>query len=372
MGQNMPFAHGPIKVLMIAGTGALPLEVLFCLKDAGATVHVASFSGSPLRHSRRIEALHDLPLSVASRDPDTYVAKINELQRIERYDCIVPGSGADVLCDLQDRIDIPSFPVPSIEGYRVLNDKWRFTQLCSANGIPVPESECVTDKVALRNRYGQRDQRLVVKPTSEGFMAGVVFPASAEELRRQVLDNAAYTYSPLIVQEYIDGVDIDLSVLAWNGRIVKAAAQLRERGEIVFVDNLAFMEYAERIVAATNYSGVAHFDARISAADGTLYLLECNPRFWGSIAAALYCGVNFVEEGMKLALDMPVSEGKILPGCRYSSPSNAVRRAGQLDFTAFRGDRHVSGGLVQVFTDPVPYFMVNMARHADQALRDVT
>jgi hypothetical protein len=56
---------------------------------------------------------------------------------------------------------------------------------------------------------------------------------------------------------------------------------------------------AERLAAATNYHGVAHFDVRRDAATGDLTLIECNPRYWYSMFACCLAGLNFVDLSRK-------------------------------------------------------------------------
>jgi hypothetical protein len=58
------------------------------------------------------------------------------------------------------------------------------------------------------------------------------------------------------------------------------------------------MEMGERIIAATNFSGVANFDARLDARSGTMKMFECNPRFFNRMLAARFCGLDFVRAGL--------------------------------------------------------------------------
>ncbi|HWA31814.1 MAG TPA: ATP-grasp domain-containing protein, partial [Rhizomicrobium sp.] len=48
------------------------------------------------------------------------------------------------------------------------------------------------------------------------------------------------------------------------------------------------------IVAHLKLDGVFNFDARIEA-DGTVWLLECNPRFFFTMDAAMIAGANFAK-----------------------------------------------------------------------------
>ena len=76
---------------------------------------------------------------------------------------------------------------------------------------------------------------------------------------------------------------------------------------IQFFTSEKLLDLGRRIVAATNYEGVACFDLRIDERDNSMKFIECNPRFWNSLRASWRNGVNFVELGIMLA------EGKEIP-----------------------------------------------------------
>ena len=347
------------KVLLLSGKGATSRQILYCLKRADMNIHAIGSQRSILFHSRQIEKFHIAPLSAASIDRDAFAAKINTLNDIERFDFIIPGAGTDILCAANDKINIVPFPVPSVESYCVLNDKWQFYRLCQDNRVPVPGTKFFNDKYALRESLQEKKKRIVVKPTTEGYSAGIVFANGKAGLAKPIFDNSAYQFKPLIAQEFIEGTDIDLSVLAWKGEIQKAAIQIRINKDIIFVENSEILEFAQKLIRVTNYCGVAHFDARISAADGTLYFLECNPRFWGTIHAALFCGLNFVAEGLRVAEGRSISESAIAPGASYVSPLNAIYHVACFDFRCFDKLSNTANGLFQVLSDPIPHFYAN-------------
>jgi biotin carboxylase len=350
------------KVLLLCGTEGLSLQILYCLKKAGCTVHGVGSGKSALRHSRLIERYYVLPLQLAEENPDAFVNGINTLHDSERFDYIVPGSGVNVLCALKERISIPSFPVPSLETYHCLNDKWNFYNLCLRIGVPTPKTMRFDDKNALRQKYKDVGQKIVVKPTAEGFMNGIVFANGVTDLQTPIFDNPDYRFRPLLLQEFIDGVDIDISILALNGEIKKAAVQMWNDKTVEFIKNTELVALTEKLVDATNYSGVAHFDARIAKADGSLYLLECNPRFWGSINAALFCGVNFVAEGLCIASGADVSADTILPGMKYAGPLCSLSRIARLDFRHLIDSTSIKGGIGQFLHDPIPHILINCFR----------
>jgi hypothetical protein len=59
---------------------------------------------------------------------------------------------------------------------------------------------------------------------------------------------------------------------------------------------------ATQIVGLANYSGVLNIDVRIGQpASDSVSVIECNPRFWYTLQASLWRGLNFVEAGFRAA-----------------------------------------------------------------------
>jgi hypothetical protein len=108
---------------------------------------------------------------------------------------------------------------------------------------------------------------------------------------------------PWLLQEYLPGHDIDLSLLADRGRVVAWTVQSESPGGgMMFQADQRLFAIGERIVAGTKFHGVAHFDMRIDERTGEVSVIECNPRFWGSLMLSTWSGVNFVELGCAMAL----------------------------------------------------------------------
>ena len=74
----------------------------------------------------------------------------------------------------------------------------------------------------------------------------------------------------------------------------------------------------ERVLDAASYDGVANGEFMQSADDGRLYLIEVNPRLWGSTWFAERLGQRVVERGIRLALGLdPLPDVPYSPGRRF-------------------------------------------------------
>ena len=82
--------------------------------------------------------------------------------------------------------------------------------------------------------------------------------------------------------------------------------------ESVAVDPM-LKEYAERLLRAAEYRGVAMVEFRIGT-DGRPYLMEVNARFWGSLQLAIDCGVDFPWLYYQMLMGEKVEPVHELPG----------------------------------------------------------
>ena len=104
-------------------------------------------------------------------------------------------------------------------------------------------------------------------------------------------------YRPVLVQEFIAGVDIGASVYARAGRIEAFIAhRFWHQVYSTFASDDVFSEIA-KVVKYHSLDGVYNFDMRLTP-EGKVYFLECNPRFFFKIDLSMMAGLNFVEWGL--------------------------------------------------------------------------
>lgn len=237
----------------------------------------------------------------------SYAAIINRIAESNPDVILIPAD-----CDairlanrVRDRLKIKTTPIPELSTLDMFDNKWTFHQFCSSLGLPVPEtmhfaSKNAMDFHAVVARIGLP---FVVKPLDRAGSTGVQVVRSAEEFHASILGNAAYDYGPLIAQRFIRGDDVDVSFLAVNGRITAVAVQQTSGSRIVFQPNPSLQAMASVLSDASAYHGVMHVDARVEEGTGKIWLIESNPRFWASLTASVWCGLNFVAESL-----MPVTK----------------------------------------------------------------
>jgi predicted ATP-grasp superfamily ATP-dependent carboligase len=203
----------------------------------------------------------------------------------------------------------------------------------------------------------------VIKPTDHGNGQGVAIVHSREDALRRVVNNSSYQYRSLMVQQFIQGPDIDCSVLAHEGTVALAAVQIRRGSRIEFVSHRHLIAACSRLIAQARYTGLAHFDARLDARDGTVKLVECNPRVWASISAAARCGLNFVAKGIDISMGRLPGEMEILDRGYYINPTRLISQVVRGREWSALVRREVLAGLWQAVSDPIMLIQEEIATH---------
>lgn len=222
------------------------------------------------------------------------------------------GGGLLLPVDIEDHLFVARQRVllpPSIRTVPMMDacvletatDKLRFAREASALGLPVPETHCLAEFLAEPVR--QRGLRLpwVVKRARGMAGSGSYMARSVEELRLR----APKDYSPgdWVVQEWVPGVDVALTLLADRGEVFAVVMRRRwftSRQHTVFspIQNVEFFQeewlehLGRRWVEGLHFSGIADFDLRVDFTTRKAWFLECDPRLMAGMLSCELFGVN--------------------------------------------------------------------------------
>lgn len=197
--------------------------------------------------------------------------------------------------------DIDTVPHADLSTLDTLDDKWRFFQFCSAHSITVPDTVYIGPKTSLN--YAELARRFgvpfIIKPINQAGSTGVHVVTDEAFFNNVILANDAYQFDSLIAQKYIDGIDLCFNFFAMDGEVSAFTIQQRVGSTVNFLAHPQLEQLGRRLAKAANYNGVMCVDARVDADTGKVYLIESNPRFWASLGASVWCGVNFVIESIE-------------------------------------------------------------------------
>jgi D-aspartate ligase len=210
---------------------------------------------------------------------------------------------------------------PPLEMFEVVTDKWLFANFLAKNSIPSP----VTILYRHNSGFEQDIMRLrfpvLVKPLQGGAGRDIRYFSNLEELKLH-FKKAELSGKPAIIQSYINGYDIDCSVLCKDGRILAYTIQkgffpgkdaFSPPAGVDFIHQAQVYDILEKLMKTLNWSGVAHIDLRYDEDGEQFKVIEINPRYWASLIGSLRAGVNFPY------LACLTSLGKVFPIPEYQN-----------------------------------------------------
>ncbi len=185
-------------------------------------------------------------------------------------------------------------PIAEWDILKIVSDKWLLSQWLDKNSFPSPKTYPAT----LAN-INLLDLPYLIKPRLDTNGYQVKLFNDNQELIKTI-ENPDFNSEDFVMQENIDGEDIDISLLAENGNIIAYTIQkglVREAfsfaSGIEFVDDKKLLKQTETIVSKLNWSGIAHLDFIYHKKSDSYHLLDFNPRMWSTLIGSLYAGVNF-------------------------------------------------------------------------------
>jgi hypothetical protein len=291
--------------------------------------------GSRALHTRRSDGHFVLRHRLA--DGAAYAEELRRLCESLAIDLLFPVNRRemDLLIGDRDAFGGRLSYVGDREAYESLNRKDRLSALARECGVRVPET--FPDARHLR-------LPAVAKPVASSAAKGVRYLFGDEDVRRFLAQPPTGEH---VFQEYVVGQGAGYSVFADEGRVLVGHGHRRlaefpvSGGSSVYRESCpepAMAEAAARIVARARWSGFAMFEFKRTAA-GEHYLLEANPRIWGSINQGLQSGANYFEP----LLGPAAGPGPVRPHVRtYLSPLLYAALAGY----AVKGDLRPLGAFL--------------------------
>jgi len=296
-----------MRAIMLAFSCQQPYHALRAAATGGYTVHVVGRDGARgLKYSRSCATYHHFDFDPVTQSLNVALAEISRVVKELSADIILPSDiiSARLLVALKGRLPVPASVLPDPACFDMLNDKWQFYRFCKDHGVRVPQSWLFEDTDALKAAIaeGSVPFPFIIKPLDSSGGFGVHRIMGKSDLK--IIDDIRYKL--VLAQKLIVGEDIDISVLANKGRIGAYAVQRNLPGKYLFIRNDKLLVQASRVVEASGFHGLAHFDAILEKETGDVYLIECNPRAWLSLFASTVAGLNFVKMSLNAEAPDPV------------------------------------------------------------------
>jgi predicted ATP-grasp superfamily ATP-dependent carboligase len=260
------------------------------------------------------------------------------------------GSGARAVLPASDAA-LRALASPGSE----LVDKSRLVARARAIGFPTPPTRVFENGAALVDAAGALDYPIVVKPAVPSMPARR-FDASAQ------LSALTSFAEPVLVQPFLGDPMGAVGGVVWRGRLVCAVHQRNDRtwpaycgtsSSAVTIEPDDALE-RELLRLLDGFEGI--FQAQLAGP----YLLDLNPRVYGSLPLAVAAGVNLPAAWCDLVGGAEVPTRRARPGVRYRWMEGDIRSL----FSSLRSRRIGMAGALRALRP------VRGTAHSVESLRD--
>lgn len=272
------------NVLILGGRAPVALDLARRFRHHGWQVHVADSIACRLSGWSRATST-TIPLASPRHAPAAFVAGLSEAIRKHAIDLVVPTC-EEVFYLSRHRSSLPGqvrILADDFDKLQQLHSKWHFLALAADCGIPVPQSGRV--QTIAEARAWASDAPVVLKPEFSRF--GVHVQCHPDGLPAQAPELASI--GPWIAQRHLSGKELCSYAIADRGRLLAHAVyqpryKLRAGASYYFDPTCldaacveAIRGYVAALADKLTFTGQLSFDW-IQGADGTITVLECNPR----------------------------------------------------------------------------------------------
>ncbi len=247
-----------------------------------------------------------------------------------------------------DFAEKPSIAIPTLEQIKVVHDKLEFAQRCRLQNFDTPATRLLTATEAHEIPLPAVVKARFSASENNSKKVSVKYLKNKTALIRLAHDTPPDT---LVVQTQLQGTAYGVSALFWNGRFVSdfCHRRLLEKppsggvsalAEAVAQQDTPGHEACIALLRSLKWHGLAMVEIKCDA-DQKPYLLEINPRPWGTIQLAISAGRDFPGMILQLCsaktgekIDDLIKEIKRLPN--YNTKVRLRWTLGTLDHALIR------------------------------------
>ncbi len=328
-------------LMVLDGEAIATLGIVRSLGRKGIPVMVGNVGLGVSGFSRNAQRRFSYPLPWAGMA--TAHSKIIGMVRAWRPDVLMPvfTRGWSVIHAFYDEYArlTEIVPNPGRELFENLRDKSRLADYAEKYGVQIPMTlRPQTFKHALE-LHRSLPYPVLLKPRKSEGGDGIRMARNAGEFVGALKQ---FQEVPLI-QEQIQGEDLELTILCVAGKPIAGSAYLSLRNAPLpygapvacrTIKEEHLMRIGMDFLKKLQYHGLAHLDFRRDRRDGKAKLLDFNPRFAGTNDISLCSGVDFAFMLYQLALGR-----NIVPCFAYEQGREFRRITGELQYLIQKGHK---------------------------------
>lgn len=266
----------------------------------------------------------------AAKYPDEFIEATLNYIKNNNIDLLMPVNSVETLLISKYKDMFTQHTNLPFEDYSKmikLHDKGKLSEVAEELNIPIPKTYKIEDLEEVEGLSNKLHFPVVIKLKNSTSSKGIEYAHSQKEFILKYKETVTkFNLTPLnypLVQEYIPGEGYGVSLLMNHGdlRALFAHRRLREYpitgGPSTLRESIRHPEMEEIAIKLMEYFdwyGVAMVEFKLNKHTNKPFMIEVNPRFWGSLNQAIYSGVDFPYLLYKMAIDgdiKPVLEYKV-------------------------------------------------------------
>lgn len=247
-----------------------------------------------------------------SSGSDELIERIEYIHQQEKLDVLVPNFDAELFSFMKNeehlnKQGIHTF-LPTMQQLQE-REKSRLNEYGKKYGIKVPSNFNLGSLVEITEMEDEMDYPVMVK----GQFYDAYLANNKEQMVQAFLNISAKWGLPVIAQEFVSGIEVNVVALGDGEGNLVAAVPMRKQyitdkgkawGGITLADE-KMMEITRSLFRQTKWKGGMELEL-IKTKTGEYYLIEINPRIPAWVYLAVGAGQNIPEALVKLALGMQV------------------------------------------------------------------
>ena len=258
-----------------------------------------------------VDKTYQIPYPTAGSE--SLFNRLKHIQAKEKIDVIIPNFDAELLnfIKLSEKLramGVHSF-LPTLKQFEV-REKVNLSAFSKAAGIKSPRDMVIHKAGQIAKAVKEFGFPIVIK--GKFYDATVV--SSIEHAEKVFYSVIAKWGLPVIIQEFIPGMEINVAVLGdGNGKAVSIVPMrklyITDKGKAwagVTLDCKGYITLAEKFIKKTKWHGAFELEIIKSSKNGQMYVVEINPRFPAWIYLTAAAGQNQPAALVKMALGQKV------------------------------------------------------------------
>ncbi len=248
-------------------------------------------------------------------NPDKFTSDIISSVRENKIDGIIATGTATSNCLSMNKaiIERETSAMVLIEDFEKLErvtDKWLFAETAQALNIPIPKTAPFSKITTLKQAIAEHQfvPPFLIKPTLLSGSVGLRFFYTEEQLDTFCSEceqnGSSENLGSYVIQELIQGSLHDVTGCAYKGEALALLSQERlqtmwDFGGGGILNRTSYekeiLDHCRSLLKEIEWNGIVEFDFLKADSDGAFYLIECNPKIWGTTQLTIDAGLNVIQ-----------------------------------------------------------------------------